>query len=426
MDDWEKKKQKHHRRKMKKAMQKIKKRKKWKKNKSYEPNDFSKHTNKDNLLRFMRKKKFFNDPPIFDKDKVVVKIPEVFSFSENPIETLKTLKDIVAIGNKNGVKEIHFDHFDCVNLGIGASLVMDTIVLAIKRSTNIDLSGKVPVDNMKIMNILQVTGILKRLGLGFSEKKEIERLELQKGKDAGEGATKVTEYLSRCLKTQNLTLTKRGNAIISEMVGEVIDNCSLHGGEFAKRNKEWYIIGHYSIEDGGYGECNLSILNYGDTIYQSLKTSTNDMIDLLKNMAKKHRNRFSLFKKKWRKETLWTLYALQEGISSCRDEFYTDRGHGTIKLIEKFQEIGSTNQGKKPIMSITSGNVNILFDEKYKVETIKLKEGERKVIAFNEDNDLEKEPNPEKVKSIKHFFPGTVISMKFYIDRGYITESLEE
>ncbi len=48
--------------------------------------------------------------------------------------------------------------------------------------------------------------------------------------------------------------------------------------------------------------------------------------------------------------------------------------------------------------------------------------GERKIIAFNDENDIYMPSNSDNVIFMKNYFPGTVISLKFYLDSRYINK----
>ena len=46
--------------------------------------------------------------------------------------------------------------------------------------------------------------------------------------------------------------------------------------------------------------------------------------------------------------------------------------------------------------------------------------GERQIIAFNKENDIYQKPDRTYVRRIKERFPGTIISLRFYLDGRYI------
>ncbi|MBR1930226.1 MAG: hypothetical protein IJ833_01950 [Lachnospiraceae bacterium] len=242
---------------------------------------------------------------------------------------------------------------------------------------------------------------------------------------ADETATKLTNYFNKCLRTQNMELNGEGKRILSRIFGEVISNCEIHGGDQAT----WYTQGHYqNRSDDFYGEMQLLFLNIGETIYEGLKKDSSDETkDRLARMMKKHQKHINAG---WDEEMIYTVFALQEGVSRLRDkhvEGYQWRGSGTVSMIEMFNEIGESETGLKPNMTILSGNTQIVFTDKYKMDIVKFQEdvvfgnGERKIIAFNETNDIYKPGDSENVKKISEYFPGTVISLRFYLDSRYIS-----
>lgn len=216
-----------------------------------------------------------------------------------------------------------------------------------------------------------------------------------------------------------LVLKKEGKQKLGYMIGEVLDNCYNHSGDF----KSWYTIGYYTNDDDkDIGECSIAIINFGDTIYEGIKKGTLENINLMESLAKKHDNLF--LPHKWTRDNLYTLYSLQEGVSKMKGkDSGKDRGQGTKNLIESFQLLGNSFEKEfEPIMTITTGNTHIIFDNRYKFEN----RGDNiKVIAFNEDNDLNQRPDKRNVININNKFPGVVISMKFYIDRNYIKDGME-
>ncbi len=377
------------------------------------------------VLKFLKENKF-NVESVSSRHKVIT-IPKVFSFIKNPDETILTLKKILTYGLDKKTREIFIDHSKCDDLDICASTIMDVIVMAIKdkrnkKSNKLRLHGIIGKNN-KIREILLVSGLLYHLDLspiGDDKLKNIEKLSLMVKGNSDLIGTRVGEYFLKCLKTQGFSLTKKGMKMIGLMVGEVIDNCDAHSGDL----KEWYTLGHYSKEsDEACGECRLVIFDFGDTIYESFSKhgSKIEMKEIVDEVAAT--NRSILFNAQ-SKESRATLLALQDGVSRFK-EIDNDRGTGTIKLIESFQSIGKDRNSNTPLMSITSGKTQILFDGKYQLKKEIINGKEKQIIAFNEENDLNKPPNINNVKDLKEFFPGTIISMKFFLDKDYLTQCVQ-
>ena len=218
-------------------------------------------------------------------------------------------------------------------------------------------------------------------------------------------------------------LSRDGKDCLGHMLGEVIDNCELHGGQGSK----WYTMGYYHINNQHkYGECHLVILNFGNSIYERLRNESVS-IETIQALEKLTSEQFRILQiKPMVKRKFINVYALQDGVSRLRSESEPDRGNGTIILIDSFQSIGMTSGGNFPAMSITSGRTHILFDETYRLAQKEYDGEQRAIIAFNVDNDLFKPPDPKNVKSLSNHFPGTAISIKFYIDRAYLETKVGE
>ena len=73
----------------------------------------------------------------------------------------------------------------------------------------------------------------------------------------------------------------------------------------------------------------------------------------------------------------------------------------------------------KPNMTIISGKTQILFDKNALFRYNK--EGR---ITFNEEDSLEMRPDRNYVKKTKRFFPGTLISIKFVLQKDNLEKLL--
>lgn len=374
---------------------------------------------------------------LFVKNKsgvVPIEIPEVFSVTNNMEETIKIFRTVFYYGCNDNVNTIVFVHNKCNELEIAASTVMDTIVMACKSyrrkiGKELRIAGDFP-KNPKVRKMFIASGLPSHLQLCESipyRKDNLRLFSLVSGKNgtdrSGTVSTKLTDYVNECLNTQCYELTSQGKRNISKMFCEVIDNCEIHGGE----NTTWYTLGYFDMMNKKYGEMNLVIFNYGKSIYEQLISEdttfeTKKKIEYMKEIHKKQ------YDDNWNEETMLTVFSLQQGISRLRDrknEGNKDRGTGTVILIDTFYKLGKTIQGEEPQFSITSGHVHILFDRKYQLQEKEihnsiLGNGKRKIIAFNNDNDILKKANSENVHCMNQFFPGTIISMKFYIDKEYL------
>ena len=379
---------------------------------------------------------------VFNRDCEIIGIPSTFSISENTEEVIKKLREIYTILKTTKARKIIFNHAECTNLGLSASTIMDIIVLATekyreKMGKYLELEGSLPRDK-RTRDVLLASGLPYHLNaetrMSFDED-NVQRFETIKGRHdieankAGETATNLTLYLDKCLKTQGMEFNAEGKRLLSRILGEVISNCEIHGGELAT----WYTQGHYQVGKGNsFGEMQLLFLNLGETIYEGLKHSSSDETKgRLTHISEKHKRYMN---ESWNEEMLYTVFALQEGISRLRDskiEGYELRGSGTVSMIEMFNAIGESESGLKPQMTIISGRTKISFSDQYTMKTEMFNKdeifgtGERQIIAFNGNNDIYTPADPKNVIRLKENFPGTVISLKFYLDGRYIIKKRE-
>jgi hypothetical protein len=227
--------------------------------------------------------------------------------------------------------------------------------------------------------------------------------------------TNIVEYIKKCLVRLGRELTSDSETEFYKVVGEIMSNAEEHS-----TTPHRFAIGFFQETtgtDSNYGIFNFSIFNFGDTIYQSFKSkncmnqkAVKQMSDLSADYTKKG----WFTKAEFEEETLWTLYALQEGVTSKEKK----RGNGSIQYIENFFRLkGDLDHDNISKLVVISGNTRILFDGSYKiVEKAKMGENRKfKMITFNENGDIFDKPDKKFVNFAPYFFPGTIISARILI-----------
>lgn len=368
-----------------------------------------------------------------------IDIPETFSFIENVPQTLGVLHALRAAAHTPEVEYIYFNHGSCRRLDLCASVVTDVLVLRAKLDRRLR-GGRLTVGGAfsgspDVNVMLKASGILKHLGLAKAALPEDVRdrlrcCELFEGKesppektsDSEIAATELTKFFDSCLSTERYHLRHDWQRNLISLITEVLDNCEEH----ARRDHRWYTIGHFNrLADETGGKCHIVVLNFGDSIYESLQRpeTPQPLKDRISELAAVHRSKgFFLLRprQKWEEETLWTLYALQEGVSRFSyGPGGVDRGNGTVRMIEFFSELA----GERPQMSLVSGRTHILFDGTYTMKPTLLPSGEeRKLVAFNVENDLRVPPDERYVQSLPMAFPGTLVSLRFLLRGEYLKQ----
>lgn len=363
-----------------------------------------------------------------ENNMVYLDVPQIMCLSKSPDESIFFLRKLYTYLMDIRIKKVHFNHFSCEYLGVCASTIMDIIIIECTKYRNsinnkIEISGSLRDNKVSGNNdvdaLLKMSGLLKHLNIFKGKVPNTEQLELITNGDSSTVAEKTIEYVDHSLSRHNVELTKAGKNLFASFLGEIVNNCEVHGGT----NVVWYTLGHYSYDPKSeLGKCKLCIIDFGETIYEGLKNCKSQKV--LKRINHYNKKAWYSFKSVNNKETLYTLFSLQQRVSRIIDKDIV-RGNGTITFIESILQLFNTEDDNyKSIFSITSGKCSILFDGKYKLEEKSYKTGyKNKIIAFNDTNDLYKEPDENYVRAIKNGFPGTVISMDLYIDNKYIQRS---
>jgi hypothetical protein len=199
-------------------------------------------------------------------------------------------------------------------------------------------------------------------------------------------------------KNENYILPLREHNVISSAITEHFDNIFQH----AKKAKFGNVCGYYNRVNP---EVRIIIYNFGETIFETLSGNLPpDMKAQINHVLDIHTSKnFFLFGQNFTRENALTLLAIQEGISSKLTDDKS-RGHGLTDFIEHCFEL--TDQTR---IRIISGNTAIKIDSKYKLSKMNFLGRERRIIAFNENNDIFEKPDPNHVETMAVKFPGVII-----------------
>lgn len=359
-------------------------------------------------------------------------IPSCFSLIENYQESFYFLKKLFACLYREKVEKITLDYSKCTRIDVDASVCMDILladfIFYLKKCASRGLKKKpyqiLPInyDKPEILKTLFSIGAYRNLK-GYEIKfQDIEPLPLIVGirnrHDSYEKCeldlTNIVEYTKRCLERLNRSLTIEAEDNLYKVLGEIMINAEEHGSMPFR-----YAIGHFqdvNNSDEHFGIFNFSIFNFGNTIYETFKNPNcpKKVVEQMKVLSDDYTKR-KLFKtSEFEEETLWTLYALQQGVTSKEQK----RGNGSIQFIESFFKLkGDLENDNISKLLIVSGNTRILFDGSYNIIQ-KEKPGIRskyKMITFNKSGNIREKPDKEFVTFAENYFPGTIISARILI-----------
>lgn len=348
-----------------------------------------------------------------------VTIPAEFSFTDNPEESLVAIKGLVKSALSSNVRELEIDHAPCTNIGPGAQAVASVLGKQAYDEHAKGVGGPLPQDP-NLRKIILSTGMPKAFGVS-TETPEFEVFDLQWGRkprtNTAHGVRRdqvpgdFVSFLQRCLQRFAHPLPHEATRCAT-LVSEFIENAERHS-----TRAEWWIAAYLHYDRSAHqGQCHLTVFNFGQSIAASIRS-----VPTHSQLAKEIRAKLKRHGAVVSSEALSTLYALQGRVSRFNPEIdpEVDVGQGTATIIEAFEAFSGDRNAK---MCILSGHTHIIFDGTYRIE--RDEQGNR-VIAFNSDNRLDLPPDTSYVRRIRERFPGTLLSVRFVLDKENLVRCQE-
>lgn len=371
-----------------------------------------------------------------------VTVPAKFSMLDAPQQVLKLVSEFALTHRNRTISDVTVDMASVAVQDLGAHALLDKLVDEIAseakmKNRRVGWRGSFPQDAGR-RRFVAAMGIVRQLGLTaryfhVADAGKIHLFERHcryyvrqarppnpndKSEQAN-AAERFSNHIDRCLQREGRALTAEGRMQLCNYVVEIIDNAETHAGMV-----DWTIQGYIdtALDEP---QCEVVIFNFGKSIAETLDElpdSSYTKVQIQKYLDLHQSNGW--FGPQWRKEDLLTLIALQGTVSSRNITENHTRGQGTADLIEFFQLMNDERgiEGNSPAtMYIVSGGTRVLFDPKYRMETI---DGGPRLIAFNADNDLKQPPDPLCVMPLVGCrLPGTMIGIKFAVKASILQAS---
>lgn len=367
-------------------------------------------------LQLLKDKKIKNIEP-------TIELPEVFSMTKNPKETLQKIYEITLLFFRTNDLKISILCENTKEMDLSALILLDIVIVKGRKYLNnlgfkCLITGNFPIDD-NVKELFIFSGLPKHLDLLKGISPQVEILDpFNTINDTNLETHRIIEYYNNCLKRNGYQLNDNGKIYFNRLINEIVDNARIHNGY----KDRFYCGGFYShnIKKG-----QLSIISFGNTMYESLNSDTTS--DTIKLKIKEYINdQKKFFDFSYNEEMSWTVFALQYKISRLNSVEMPDRGTGTIQFLEAFMEMGQTIKKKKPNMALISGHTHILFDGTYTLKEEIINKETLKVIAFNKNNNLKDKPDKDYVKNLNIKFPGVIINIEFFVDPVYLERFKEE
>lgn len=367
-----------------------------------------------------------------------VYIPEVFSLTENPNDSYMALRQIIMMLLFQNSREVRIDYSKSNRVTLDAQVLLDLILKDIiryyrlceqfpkfrNRSKTIkDVSKK----NHEIRRMLFSVG---SLAIHAKKQKEFDNVipyNLCVRKSEGDSVkqiekkdidtTLLSDYVVNCLERMGRHLDDEKLDDLCIVIGEILINAEEHSS-----TKYRYSIGYFeekTVNQEHLGLFQLVIMNIGETIYEKFHSPNcpnKAIVEKMKKLSEKYSRRSFWKSKTFEEESLWTLYSLQDGVTSVDPAIYSRRGNGSLRFIESFFNLkGDDRNDNISKMTLQSGNTNIIFDGTYKVTDTVVKGQNYKVMTFNKSGNIEDKPDTRFVKYVENYFPGTFITANIVI-----------
>lgn len=395
------------------------------------------------LYKFLRDVGFISSHTAIVNGNLV--LPKKFTLADDSEEALLFLSSFFKSVYTRFDGEITIDFFSkCKEVDQAALFVLNTMRLDLKeffdaldtklqiRKRNLSykciISTEEDVNKLLFMNRLIPETQISNVGEKMHPVNTLGIFKVAKPKkhyienNSGPLTTKLVRYINDCLVLNNYQLTAEGVNAFEGLVSEILINAEEHS-PFNTYYVTCNLMKEKNSEGTHISELSLSFMNFGYSIFDGFEISkeenqsTYQLMDDLFSTVKS-----SLFFP-FTKENLFTLYALQDGISRLK---YKDesRGTGTMKFINSFFLFGDYKdklKGYDPKLNILSGKTHLTCDTKY----IPFSKSDRFYLSLNSENDLAKSPDPSNLRNLKKVFPGTLLTVDLYINQRHLDEKFK-
>jgi hypothetical protein len=347
------------------------------------------------------------------------------SFFDDPNAALDKLAEIAKADRAGAPYRIDFTDRRCLDL---APYLVFSLMRKVMRH-RICRGGSLTDHVTKIMRAVQLDSFAKMLIINQSEDShsdiwpiEIDSVFVPSAKQNSVGiavrkqqntATRITRELNRWLQSAGFQLTNDASGRVITLLGELLDN-SRHA-QTHRASYGWTVAGCMIPDrEAIQFDCHIAIVTLGRSFAEALRGADDlEIRKMVLDYAKRHRDASP----QTDESALITALALQDSITSDGKG-----GCGMSKLVELINELGTSHP---PELVIVSGDSCVRVAQPYHcMSTLKTDAGSQKRQFFNTDQSSQMAPSPNHVFRLTRKFPGTVISMRFKIDKEGLTSRI--
>mgnify|MGYP004464331599 FL=1 len=372
----------------------------------------------------------------------IVFVPMFFSFKKDFENSLRFFKKLLSTYMLGGGKNVKVDFSNCRETSIACFMLFDLIVEELLRTRfvyNMGLSEDERCNkNFSLIGTSKYDDKTNKYLLAFRYCKldDVDNVDLDESFLAldlirgkwrkysenlkGLAAHRIVEFIKVSMDQAKGEIKPEVANAVERMISEVLTNAEEH----SLKGTEWFVNGigfHECQHDMNVVEMNLSIINFGCTMYEgfeSTKEQNAANYKVVDDLYQKQSRLFS-FSKHFSRESLFMLYMLNDGISRLK---YQDdgRGNGTMEFVDNFIWLGDKgvqNNLFTPQLNIISGSTILTCDSHVRPTH---NDGISS-LYLNKNKTFSELPDSNYLCSYGEYFPGTIMECKIYLNKDFIT-----
>ena len=373
----------------------------------------------------------------------IIKVPKEFSFGVSFDKTILFFQDLNYVLYEIN-KKVIIDFSKCEKMNIGAATFLQVTLLefinytdSVNKNNFRQVVNKFEIKNSKTLRVNKMLFGLRLIedfkGMEDESKSSFLPLKLMTGLKArsnykenikGKIGENINRFINNSMRIFGYEFTDTGKNAMSNLIGEILGNAEDHSA----LNK-FYVNGISFMEnkDEPIVELNLAIINLGYSFYEGFIALKDKNIEVHEKMERGfsfHSSLPSFNKKLYSKESLFTLYGLQQGISRLKFK-EESRGNGTMNFIRAFMNLGALGEENKKYQSklnIISGHTVIDCTNEYKP----FYEDGIHYLSLNKEQDMKKLPSKNAIFTEEKYFPGTILQVRIYMSEKYFMKVVQD
>lgn len=373
-----------------------------------------------------------------EKKKETIKIPKLFAFYDSHDECVEFFTTLTA-SLYHHIRELCIDFSECEKVSVSTISLLYILLRDYRvslgqgqkkaRKTKFSIIPPSKLGDMKVLKYLKIFDLYDYKDFK-QEDGEFLKLPVLSGKfrasftenRKAKAAREIVEFINQSYRPAKKILSKNGRNLLEGLTTEMLNNAEDH----SIKKETWYVSGvtfHDSKKDADLLELNLTILNFGDSFYEGFektKMVNADNYQKLEKLLNYHQKQFT-WSKKFEKESLFTLYMLNEGISRLKYEDES-RGNGTMQFLKAFSDLedkGPQDKNYRSVLKIITGHTTLSCDS----DVVPYGEDKDHLhISLNKDQDFKKLPEAKYLQYHSRYFPGSFIECRVFLNKNLIEQ----